>query len=85
MSEIQTIAANLIVLRKALGVDVTGMLNGKENPDLSDIQFNIPATRNSGPVDSRDTGAFESQLIRTIGGEIDTGSGIELNESAERN
>lgn len=61
----QTIATNLIILRKALGADVMGIIQDHQTTELSKPRF--------GPPDLSDIsipGGFESHLIRTIGGQV---------------
>lgn len=62
----------MIILRKALGADVTKIAGKQSGPRLSDIRFNIPdhLARGRGQ-DASIPGGFGSHLARTIGGSIE--------------
>jgi len=68
-----TISSNLIVLRKALGVDVSQAI-GRGQPNLSALRFHRPAAQTTVTAVGSDPEGFEAQLIQSNGGhEVDIG------------
>jgi len=85
-----TIAAHLILLRKALGLDVANIIqNTQARNDLSSLRFQRPRNQESSNGD-RVRGNFESMLIQTIGGPYDSAtdsqdqSGVILEATVKR-
>jgi len=77
-----TLAANLIILRKALGADVAEMVAKSER--LSTIHFQLPS-RHAELMTGTIPGGFESHLITVIGGRFDDPDNLPEDSSEAEN
>ena len=90
----QTLASDLIILRKALGADVTQMVQVTKTERLSTIHFRPQSTQlpTSAVTEAGSIpGGFESHLLEVVGGRIKSsfseteGSEEQLKEAREAN